>query len=230
MNFRKTISKLILSVFAFFALVACGGGNNGSSSNDNRAAPAGVSSSSGTLTTYKKPTKVSGTGKRLLAVYMVGSDLESQSNAGTADLNEMITGYNSLSTTEKSSLDVVVAFGGANKSGWKGMKIATMSQIISDGSDGAYGDETSTSAYQYKADLAHMGDKSSLKLFLTYLKDGYPDHEIQFFVFWDHGSTYTGFGNDEVYNSDPLYLNEINSAFKDSGVQKFDLIGFDACL
>lgn len=229
MNFRKTLSNLILAVFTMFVIVACGG-NNGSSSDDSRAAPAGVSNSSGTLTTYKKPTKVVGTGKRLLAVYMVGSDLESQSNAGTSDFNEMISGYNSLSTTEKSSLDVVVAFGGANKSGWKGMKIATMSQIVADGSDGAYGDETSTSAYQYVADKAHMGDKSSLKLFFTYLKDGYLDHEIQFFVFWDHGSTYTGFGNDEVYNGDPLYLSEINSAFKDSGVQRFDMIGFDACL
>lgn len=229
MNLRKVASKLILAVAACFAIIACGG-NNSSDSNETRAAPTGVSSSTGKLTTYKKPTKVVGTGKRLVAVYMVGSDLESQSNAGTSDFNEMITGYNSLTTSEKNTLDVVVAFGGANKSGWKGMKIATMTQIVDDGADGNYGDETSASAYQYKADQAHMGDKSSLKLFLTYLKDGYPDHEIQFFVFWDHGSTYTGFGNDEVYNSDPLYLSEINSAFKDSGVQKFDLIGFDACL
>ncbi len=221
--------NFILAVLTSIFLTACGGGSS-SNSDGTKAAPAGVSGSSGTLTAYKAPSKVSGTGKRLLAVYMVGSDLESQSNAGTEDFNEMVTGYNSLTTSEKNSLDLVVAFGGANKTGWKGMKIATMSQILADAADGTYGNETGANSYQYKADKAHMGDKSSLKLFLKYLKDGYPDHEIQFFVFWDHGSTYTGFGNDEVYNSDPLYLSEINTAFKDSGVQKFDLIGFDACL
>jgi hypothetical protein len=226
----RILPNFLFAVLVGFFMTACGGGSSNSGNGGTKAAPAGVSGSSGTLTTYKAPTKVSGTGKRLLAVYMVGSDLESQSNAGTEDFNEMVTGYNTLTTAEKNSIDLVVAFGGANKSGWKGMKIATMSQIVADSLDGNYGNETGANSYQYKADKAHMGDKSSLKLFLKYLKDGYPDHEVQFFVFWDHGSTYTGFGNDEMYNSDPLYLSEINTAFADSGSPKFTMIGFDACL
>lgn len=192
------------------------------------AAKDGYSNNSGTLTSYEAPTLVDGTGKKLLAIYMVGSDLETSSDLATADLNELISGYNSLGDT--SNIDVIVAFGGANKTGWAGMKFAAMAQIIQDAADKSFGNETGSGAYLYRADGAHMGDKSSLELFLKYLKDGYGNHEQKFLALWDHGASYGGFGNDENFNYDLLTLDEIDNAMTDSGIGKLNLIGFDACL
>ncbi len=185
----------------------------------------GFSDNHGTLAPAEKPAPVEGNGKKLLAVYMVGSDLESGGNAGTDDFNELIQGYNALS--DKSKVDIIVAFGGANKDGWKGMKYANIDQILKDAQDKAFGN---ASDYLYREERAHMGDKSALKHFLDYLRTNYTGHQQRFLVFWDHGESYGGFGNDENHNSDGLTLEEINGALQGSGVGKFDLIGFDACL
>jgi len=184
----------------------------------------GFSDNHGTLAPVE-PALVAGNGKKLLAVYMVGSDLESDGNAGTDDFNELIHGYNTL--TDRSKVDIIIAFGGANKDGWKGMKYANMDQILKDAQDDTFGN---SSDYLYREDRAHMGDKSSLKHFLNYLRINYTGHQQRFLVLWDHGGSYGGFGNDENHNSDGLTLEEINGALQDSGVAKFDLIGFDACL
>ena len=191
------------------------------------ASHGGYSSSSGMLPPYQSPDPINGIGKKLLAIYMVGSDLESGNGAGTSDLNELITGYNALTYEDKGKIDVVVAFGGANKSGWKGVKFAGLAQIIQDSADGVYGNESS---YHYISQGAHMGDESSIKLFLEYLKEGYLNYGQKFLVFWDHGSAYAGFGNDENFNFDSLSLMEIDNALTSSAFGKFDLIGFDACL
>lgn len=185
----------------------------------------GFSEDHGILPEYVTPEPVDGTGKKLLVVYMVGSDLESEGEAGTSDFNEMIEGYNSLA--DRTKTDVVVAFGGANKNGWRGMKIADMDQINEDGQDGQYGNSGN---YILVADNAHMGDESSLKFFLDYVKDRYTGYESRFIVFWDHGASYEGFGNDENFNNDGLSLTEISDAFQKSASKRFDMIGFDACL
>ena len=169
-----------------------------------------------------------GSGRKLLAVYMVGSDLEEYGLAASLDLQELVLGYDVLADREE--VEVVVAFGGANKDGWRGMKIANASQLTQDYLDMEFGNETGPGAYLYQADGAHMGDQSSLKLFLDYLRDGYANFDQRFLVFWDHGNSYRGFGNDSNYNADPLYMDEIAGAFHDSQAGVFDLIGFDACL
>ena len=188
----------------------------------------GFSDDHGTLSPYVKPAAVAGAGKRLLAIYIVGSDLEGYDSAGTEDFDELVEGYNAL--TDKDRLEVVVAFGGADKNGWKGMKIADMSNILADSQDGAYGNESSAGAYLYRADGAHMGDQSSLKLFLDYLRDGYSSYESKFLVFWDHGNSYKEFGNDQNFNMDGLSMSELDGALRESQISGFDLIGFDACL
>jgi len=202
----------------------------------------GYSDDHGTLAPYTQPELVSGVGKKLLAVYMVGSDLEwepgKEGYNASADLDEMIKGYESL--PNKESLDIVVAFGGCAQDGWKGMKIANISQLIQDSQDkrnvedarktvGIYGN---SDAYLYKAEGAHMGDESSLLLFMDYLKDGYRSHEKKFLVFWDHGGAYAGCCNDTNFNSDGLNLTEIANGLKKNQAEMglFDLIGFDQCL
>lgn len=188
----------------------------------------GYSDDHGTLSQYVQPAKMDGSGRKLLAVYMVGSDLEDNYLAGSIDLEELVLGYDVLADREE--VEVVVAFGGATKDGWRGMKIANISQLTQDHFDLEFGNETGPDAYLYQADGAHMGDESSLKLFLDYLRDGYANFDQRFLTFWDHGNSYRGFGNDSNYNDDPLSMDEIAGAFHDSQAGIFDLIGFDACL
>jgi len=194
----------------------------------------GFSDDPGTLTEYIAPAAVDGvglidgTGRKLLAIYMVGSDLEDGGNYGTTDFRELVAGYTGLSNPE--DLEIVVAFGGADKDGWRGMKIASGSQIMSDSVDREFGNETGPDAYLYTADGANMGDESSLRLFLDYLRDGYVNFDQRFLVFWDHGNTYFGFGGDSNFNLDSLDMDEIANAFSGSQAGIFDLIGFDACL
>ncbi|MEW6235950.1 MAG: clostripain-related cysteine peptidase [Candidatus Omnitrophota bacterium] len=187
----------------------------------------GFTNDPGTLAPYTPPAPHNGTGKKLLAIYMVGSDLESNDLAGTTDLNELITGYNEIAP---GAVDVIVAFGGANKDGWRGMKFADMDQVIKDSQNGAYGDETANSSYLYAESQAHMGDESSLILFLQYIQEGYQNYDQRFLVLWDHGGSYSGFGNDENFNFDALSLREIKNAFVNGQAGVWDIIGFDACL
>ena len=165
---------------------------------------------------------------------MVGSDLEDggehgpdEGMNGTKDFRELVKGYNSL--TDKSEVEVIVAFGGADKDGWRGMKFANMSQIIDDAQDREFGNETYPDAYLYQADYANMDDESSLKLFLDYLRDGYPNFDQRFLTLWDHGASYGGFGGDSNFPGDVLSLDEMARAFERSQAGTFDLIGFDAC-
>jgi len=192
------------------------------------ASSGGYSPDHGELSEYTPPQVKSGAGKKLMAIYMVGSDLESRGNAGTIDFYELIQGYLALSSAD--AVEVIVAFGGADKDGWRGMKFANMAQIISDSEDEEFGNETGAGSYLYQADGAHMGDESSLKLFLQYVQEGFVDFDQRFITFWDHGGSYYGFGNDDNFDGDPLSLEEIDNALTQSNVGTFDLIGFDACL
>lgn len=188
----------------------------------------GSSADSGTLDPYQLPTVVEGSGRKLLALYVVGSDLEENWQAASVDLFELIDGYRSLS--DPHDLEIVVAFGGADVDGWRGMKFANIAQLIEDSADMEFGNAVEADSYLYQADGAHMGDESSLELFLEYLGDGYEGFDVRFLVFWDHGGSYLGFGNDSNFGGDPLYLDEFERAFQNSRSESFDLIGFDACL
>ena len=195
---------------------------------DPTQAKRGFSSDHGVLTPYVEPEEIDGTGRKLLAIYMVGSDLEENGLFGSIDLEELIEGYTTL--PDGQTVEVIVAFGGADKDGWRGMKFANASQFVTDYQDLEFGNETGPDAYLYQADGAHMGDESSLKVFLDYLRDGYVNFDQSFLTFWDHGGSYIGFGNDTNFNGDALLLDEIERAFQRSQPGSFDLIGFDACL
>ena len=74
----------------------------------------------------------------LIAVYMVGSDLESEGSAATIDMFEMLDGYGQGQTDQ---VDIVIAYGGANQDGWRDMKFATLSDLEEDAYDGIIGNE-----------------------------------------------------------------------------------------
>ena len=130
---------------------------------------------------------------------------------------------------EGHEVEVIVAFGGANKDGWHGMKFADIYQIMDDSVDGEFGNETWADAYLYQDPNANMGDQSSLELFLNYLSDYHPDFDQSFLTFWDHGASYQGFGPDSNFDDGTLHMDEITRAFQRSQPGVFDLIGFDAC-
>ena len=75
-----------------------------------------------------------------------------------------------------------------------------------------------------------MTDPETLTRFIKYCSENYPANR-QDLIFWDHGGgSITGYGYDEKHkNEGSMDLSEINQALKASG-QKFDFIGFDACL
>ena len=86
---------------------------------------------------------------------MVGSDLEGGDQAGTKDLRELLEGYEGLPDVE--GIEVIVAFGGTDKDGWRGMKFADMDQIKADSQDGRFGNETGDDAYLYRDDESQYG-------------------------------------------------------------------------
>ncbi len=188
----------------------------------------GFSGDRGHLSPYTPPPAIDGSGRKLLALYIVGSDLEEDYLAASVDLEELLIGYYALGTPE--AVEVIVAFGGADKDGWRGMKLANIDQLTADYQDLEFGNESGSDAYLYQAEGAHMGDESSFRLFLDYLGDAYSDFDQRFLVMWDHGNSYKGFGNDSNFNADPLYLDEIERSFTRSRGGRFDVIGFDACL
>ncbi len=154
------------------------------------------------------------TGTRTMMVYMVGSDLESQSGAATIDLIEM-----KLSNVNLLDVNVVVYVGGAKR--WKnGYENNSIYELKSDGFE----------LVQKDVDRS-MGDPATLSYFLNYTKEHYQT-DLYSLILWDHGAgPIIGYGNDEVYN-DFLYLKEIKEALNNSAFanEKLEFIGFDACL
>lgn len=187
----SNIFLLIITSLSLFILAGCSGGGGG-----------------GTTTTDT----TTSTAKYTVMVYMVGSDLESDGNAGTTDLTEM------MQAGSNTNLKVVVETGGANKDGWRTIKRRLINQ----------GSETELS------DLGNlnMGDPDTLQGFITWAIANYPADKYAL-IMWDHGGgAIGGFGNDEN-SGDKLDLAEISQALSAAKTQteaSFDLIGFDACL
>jgi hypothetical protein len=85
------------------------------------------------------------------------------------------------------------------------------------------------------ADLGelNMGDPRTLVDFASWGIKNYPAKHYAL-IFWDHGASWPGVANDDSSDSDLITLPELAGALanvqKKTGVQKLDLIGFDACL
>ncbi|MBQ9020898.1 MAG: hypothetical protein IJ113_02625 [Eggerthellaceae bacterium] len=149
-------------------------------------------------------------------VYMCGADLETYSAAASKDLQEMVN------AELGDKVKIVIQTGGAKQ--WHFSKSAssqTRQRWLIDNS-GMYllGDAGNNT----------MLDQQAVTNFATWGIENYPADRY-LFVFWDHGGgTIGGYGSDEMYpRQEPLSLLEIRKALEDTN-QKFDLVGFDACL
>lgn len=153
-------------------------------------------------------------------VYMIGSDLESKSGAGTNDLAEMTE-----SGVDTDKVNVIVYTGGAKK--WHNDAVESdedhcLLQLTAEGFETVATFEPSS-----------MGESDSLTQFLNYSYENYPADEFAL-VMWDHGDgPVIGYGKDMLYDNDSLTLAEMCSALSESpfdSENKLSWVGFDACL
>lgn len=148
-------------------------------------------------------------------VYMVGSDLESESALGSLDLEEMAR----ADLGERVSL--VVQTMGCQE--WHNAAVSPAGSQRFTVEDGAL--------VCQQEDLGQLDstDPATLRDFVRFCARHYPA-ERNILIFWDHGAgPVYGFGYDEFNPGGSLSLDEIHSALAEAGVS-FDLIGFDACL
>ena len=151
-----------------------------------------------------------------LMVYLCGSDLESNWGLATADLREMIEGYNG-----NESLNIIVQTGGAyfwhnfSVSGSECQRFKVTKNTI-ELIDDTVGDRG-------------MNDGKTLTDFITYTAQNYPADRYGL-ILWNHGGgAAAGYGYDEKHGDEMMSLNEFSSALKKANTT-FDFIGFDACL
>ena len=151
-----------------------------------------------------------------LMVYLCGSDLESSWGLATADLREMIEGYNG-----NESVNIIVQTGGSYF--WHNYSVKGDScqrfkvtrntiELIDD----TLGDRP-------------MNEGKTLSDFISYTAANYPADRYGL-ILWNHGGgSAGGFGYDEKHGKEMMSLNDISNALKTADT-RFDFIGFDACL
>ena len=165
----------------------------------------------------KKPAKLDKNGWTVF-VYLCGSDLESQSGAATKDLAEMVGAAGS------ENISFVVETGGAKKWATKGISNTKLGRYLVQ--NGAIMEVGTASA-------ADMGDPSTLSDFLTWGIANYPAEHMAL-ILWDHGGgSIAGVCFDERNSYSSLSLRELDTALSaalPSMWDKFEFIGFDACL
>ena len=159
--------------------------------------------------------KGNGQDKVTLMLYIIGSDLESQTGMATMDLNEIL--HADLSNE---NLNIVVETGGTRR--WQNNVMSSRNiERWSATSRGLQRLETLKSAAMTKPE--------TLSSFIQFAAKQAPADRYML-ILWDHGGgSVAGYGRDEIYTNDTMTTNEVAKALKAGGV-KFDFVGFDACL
>lgn len=171
--------------------------------------------------------------KMLVAVYIVGSNLEDNDVEGeqtkgfaTYNLNQAVKALKGLSELEDQAFDMFVAFGGARSTGWEGIKYANEACIIKDSGNGYYGDDD---CYSYENADVDMSSPVVYTDFLKKSKEMMDKYDRTMLINWNHGGDYMGYGQDSNKGYGILSLPELKSSI-DAADVKFDMVGFDACL
>ena len=199
---RIIISTIVLAIIGVFVFAVL---TNGRNSNNNNIITTPV-------------VENARTGTRTIMIYLVGSDLESQSGAATLDIEEMLA-----ANINFNDVNVVIYAGGSEH--WYNEFKNNNIYELSSGSEGFKLVETGSAK--------NMGEASTLTDFMKYVYSNYKT-DLYSLILWDHGAgPIGGFGVDEVYDSDMLTLAELDKALSDSPFSKenkLEIIGFDACL
>lgn len=158
-----------------------------------------------------------------LLIYMNGSDLESDYQAATDDLLEMLEG------TISDKVAVVIETGGTDRWFTANAGLPSISgkvnqrwQMTDDGL-----------VFLESIGSHNIGEADTLRDFLDYGMAQFTSDQYGL-VMWNHGAgAVYGYGADEKYHYDTLTLPEMQQAFKENyqvHQEKFDFVGFDACL
>ena len=198
------------------------GGGSTASSTWTKAANTGKLDKSVASGSRSKYTDLLGGGKDTvtLMVYMCGTDLESKSGMASADLQEM------LDATVSDKINLLVFTGGC--SSWKNNTVSSSVNQI-------YKITDKNIEYVVKDNgKESMTLPSTLRDYITFCLDNYPANRYGL-ILWDHGGgSLSGFGYDEKHkDTGSMTLKGINDALKGAlknRNEKFDFIGFDACL
>ena len=155
----------------------------------------------------------------LIYWYICGSNLETENQAATLDLGEMVN------AKFPSNIKVLIQAGGSNQWHNEVVKPGQVNRYIFDGNDMA--------AFDVLPD-ADMGSADTLADFLKFGKENFDaDHKV--FIFWDHGGGSVGGVCQDERTNNMLSLNDIRTAFEkiyspSDENPPFEMIGFDACL
>ena len=151
-----------------------------------------------------------------LMIYMIGTDLESNTGMATDDLNEML--YAGL---DNSNINVLIQTGGCRR--WR-------NSVISAGKQQRWAlSSQGIALLDEKKETVSMTDEGELSDFIRFCARNAPADRYML-IFWDHGGgSVSGYGYDETRPNDSMNLVEISKGLDDAGVL-FDFIGFDACL
>ncbi len=151
-----------------------------------------------------------------LMVYMCGTDLESRSGMGTADLQEM------LAADLGKNVNLLVYTGGC--SGWRNNQVSSKTNQIWQVKNGKL------ACLEKDLGAVSMTDPSTLYGYIRWCEKTFPASRYGL-ILWDHGGgSVSGYGYDEKFASTgSMSLFGVDQALKDAGV-KFDFVGFDACL
>ncbi|MBO4312812.1 MAG: hypothetical protein J5838_00815, partial [Desulfovibrio sp.] len=152
--------------------------------------------------------------------YLCGSNLETDANAASKDLLEV------LEANLSKDVSVIIQTGGSKK--WASDDFSGQHPqrwLVKDGD------------MEKLADLpkSSMGSGKTLAEFIRYCNEKHPaDHRV--LIIWDHGAGSAGdFINDELYAMKGMSLAEFRTVLaevckNDPANPPFEIIGFDACL
>lgn len=180
-------------------------------------------------------------------IYLCGSNLESKYSLATENLKEImqcrrpydqtiqLAAKYGIDVTEDmlpdpGKVNVTIETGGCRE--WHaqhlGMDISAEKlqrwsfELIREDGSGGY-------RLEEELPLASMADPETLTDFILWNKEKYPAKRYAL-VLWDHGGgSKTGLFIDELFDNDVMYLYELGTALRDTGL-KADLVLFDACL
>lgn len=153
------------------------------------------------------------TKEKTIMIYMIGSNLESESGLATADIEEI------LDADYGNNVNIVIQSGGCTN--WQNniMKDNTVQRFYVENDD--------------LTELKSMGrismvDTNTLSDFITYTASAYPAEDY-ILLLWDHGGGVPiGFGYDELDPYNTLTEVELGEALQTANI-KFESIIFDAC-
>jgi hypothetical protein len=151
-------------------------------------------------------------------VYMVGSNLESNGEFATKDIEEM------LKSTDNHSIDtpnIVVATGGSTAKGWETVKYYR----IKDGRG------KKTPLQNLTATESQMANPQTLIRFVKWAHENFPAQHYAL-ILWNHGAGTEGFGVDTANGRMIMDLQGLYQAFTTihDEVGKLDIVVYDACL